>query len=71
MASGGGGGGCACPGESKLSSITTTKHAVRRVPAILLHRELRERCESRQQEREQSEESIRLQVAQWSKRRSG
>lgn len=43
MASGGGGGGCACPGQSKLSSITTTKHAVSTVPAILLGRERGER----------------------------
>ena len=36
MASGGGGGGCACPGQSKLNSIATTKHAVSMDPAILL-----------------------------------
>lgn len=42
MASGGGG-GCACPGQSKLSSIATTKHAVRTVPAILLRGERGER----------------------------
>lgn len=28
----GGGGGCACPGQSKLSSIATTKHAVSHGP---------------------------------------
>lgn len=43
MASGGGGGGCACPGKSKLSSIATTKHAVRTVPAIELGGERGER----------------------------
>lgn len=43
MASGGGGGGCACPGQSKLSSIASTKHAVRTVPAILLGGERGER----------------------------
>lgn len=35
MASGGGG-GCACPRQPKPSSIATSKHAVRTVPAILL-----------------------------------
>lgn len=35
MASGGGG-GCACPRQPKPSSIATSKHAERTVPAILL-----------------------------------